>query len=84
MGKSDHVLMEVELQEWALLRMEDDYKSGRLNHVKANFEGLREFSGRTDWKAITNGKTAQEKYEIFLRKYREGVERYVPKYKINR
>ena len=29
-----------------------------------------------------NGKTAQEKYEIFLKRYREGVERYVPKYKI--
>ena len=28
------------------------------------------------------GKTAQEKYEIFLRKHYEGVERYVPKYKI--
>ena len=28
-----------------------------------------------------NGKTAQEKYEIFLRKHK-GVERYVPKYKI--
>ena len=29
-----------------------------------------------------NGKTAQEKYEIFLKRYREGVERYVPKYKL--
>ena len=28
------------------------------------------------------GKTAQEKYEIFLRKHNETVERYVPKYKI--
>ena len=29
-----------------------------------------------------DGKTAQEKYEIFLRMYEEGVERYIPKYKI--
>ena len=31
---------------------------------------------------MINGKTAQEKYEIFLRKYHEGVEKYVTKYKI--
>ena len=82
MGKSDHVLMEVELQERTLVRRGDNYKSGRLNYARANFEGLREFFERTDWRAIMNGKTAQEKYEIFLKRYREGVERYVPKYKI--
>ena len=29
-----------------------------------------------------SGKTTQEKYEIFLRKHNEGVERYVSKYKV--
>ena len=74
--------MEVELQEWALVKREDEYKNGRLNYAKANFEGLREFFGRIDWRAIMNGKTTQEKYEIFLRNYHEGVKKYVPKYKI--
>ena len=59
-----------------------EYKNRRLNYARANFEGLRDIFGRTDWKAIKNGKTTQEKYEIFLMKYREGVERYVLKYKI--
>ena len=73
--------MDVDLQEGTLARRGNDYKSGRLNYVRANFEGLREFFERTDWRAIINGKTAQEKYEIFLKRYREGVEKYVPKYK---
>ena len=42
-GKSDHVLIEVELQEWALVRREDDYKNGRLNYARAFPEGLRDF-----------------------------------------
>ena len=29
-----------------------------------------------------SGKTTQEKYEIFLMKHNEGVERCVPKYKV--
>ena len=67
MGKSDHVLIEVELQEWALARR--DYKNGRLNYVRANFEDFRKFFGRIDG-GIMNGKTAQEKYVcIQLGKY---------------
>ena len=42
-GKSDHVLIEVELQGWALVRREEDYKNGRLNYARANFEDLKEF-----------------------------------------
>ena len=30
-GRSDHVLIEVELKEWALVRREEDYRNGRLN-----------------------------------------------------
>ena len=56
MGKSDHVLMEVELQEGTLARRGNDYKSGRLNYARANFEGLREFFERTDWRAIMMAK----------------------------
>ena len=82
MGRSDHILIEVDLQEWALLRREEDYKNGRLNYARTNLKDLRKFFGGIDCRGILNGKTAQEKYEIFLRKYHEGVERYIPKYKI--
>ena len=51
-GKSDRVLIEVELQEGTLARRGDNYKSGRLNYARANFEGLREFFERTDWRGI--------------------------------
>ena len=57
-------------------------KNGKLNYARAKFEDLRKFFGGIDWRGIMNDKTAKEKYKIFLRKYHEGVERYVPKYKI--
>ena len=74
MGRSDHVLIKVDLQEWALVRK--DFKNEALNYSRAIFQDLRRFFGRIDWRVIMDGKTAQEKYEIFLRKYHEGVERY--------
>ena len=42
----------------------------------------RKFFGSIDCRRIMGSKTAQEKYEIFLKKHNEGVERYVPKYKV--
>ena len=65
-----------------MIRREEDYKNGKLNYAKANSEDLMKFFGRIEWGGIMNSKTAQEKYEIILRKHHEGMERYVPKYKI--
>ena len=81
MGKSDHVLMEVTLKEGMTERREDDHKKGRFNYAKTNFVELRNFLGSTDWKRHLKGKTVQEKYEMFLEKYKEGVQRYVPVHK---
>ena len=74
----------MELQEWAWVRKEKNYKNGRLNYARGNFEGLRKFFESIDWRGIMSGKTAQEKYKIFLWKHNEGVERYVPKYKLKK
>ena len=71
----------MELQDWEILACKEDYKNGRLNHAKANFVELRKFFGSINWKALMEGKTVQEKYEIFLMKYNEGVQKYVPVYK---
>ena len=64
----------MELQEWTLVRRED-YKNGILNYARAKFEDLRKFFETLDWRGIMSGKRAQEKYEIFLRKHNEAVER---------
>ncbi len=51
MGKSDHVVLEMVLQDWEVLACKEDYKNGRLNHAKTNFAELRKFFGRDLWKA---------------------------------
>ncbi len=35
-----------------------------------------------NWEKLFKGKVVQEKYEIFLGKYREGVQQFVPSYKV--
>ena len=57
MGKSDHILIEMKLQEWALVRREEDYKNGRLNYARANFEDLRTYFESINWGGIMSGKT---------------------------
>ena len=84
MGKSDHVILEMELQDWVILSYKEDHKNGRLNYAKANFVELRKFFGNINWKALMKGKTVQEKYETFLSKYNEGVQKYVPVYRIKK
>ena len=73
MVKSDHIVLEMEMQEEEVLRYKEDYKSRRLNYAKAKFDELRIFHGKINWRNIMEGKTIQEKYDIFLEKYNEGV-----------
>ncbi len=82
-GKSDHVMLDVVLQDWEVLPCKEDYENRRLNHAKTYFTGLRKFFGSIDWKRLMEGKTVQENYETFL-KYNEDVQKYVPVYKVRR
>ena len=81
-GKSDHVVLEVEMQDMKAMKWKEDHKNGRLNHARANFEELRKFFGNIDWKNVMKDLTVQEKYELFLEKYNEGVQKYVPVYRV--
>ena len=72
------------MQEEEVLRYKEDYKSGRLNYAKAKFDELRIFYGKIDWRKIMEGKKVQEKYDIFLEKYNEGVQKYVPLFNVKR
>ena len=42
----------------------------------------RKFFGSIEWKRIMKGMTAQDKYENFLEKYKKGVQKFVPVYKV--
>ena len=43
----------------------EDHKNVRLNYAKANFDESRKFFKGVQWNGLMEGKTAQEKYEIF-------------------
>ena len=77
MGRSDHVVLEINLKDWEISKDEEDHKNGRFNYAKGNFTELRKFFGTINWKALMEGKTAQEKYEAFLIKYKEGIQRSI-------
>ena len=82
MGKSDHIVIEVGIQDEKAKKRREDHKKGRLNYAKANFAELRKFFGTIEWKRIMKEMTVQDKYEKFLEKYKEGVQKYVPVYKV--
>ena len=82
MGKSDHVVLEIEMENWKEKKCNEEHKKGRLNHAKSNFDGLNRFFSSIDWKASMTEKTVQEKYDFFLEKYHEGIHKYVPLYKV--
>ena len=84
MGKSDHLLVEIELQEEKVQRCIEDFKKERLNDARANYENLRNYFGCIDWKDIMKHKTMLEKYESFLHEYNEGVKRFVPTYRVRK
>ena len=80
LGKSDHMIMEMEIEED---NMEVDvlYKGNRLNYRRADVEKLKEYFGNINWEEMVKLRGVQEKYNIFMEVYREGVRRYVPKYR---
>ena len=84
MGKSDHVLIEINIHKEELHTPNEDHKKERRNYAKANFTGLRDFYKGIDWRKLLENKGVQEKYQVFLSKYKEGIEKYVPKYKIKK
>ena len=79
-GKSDHVLMEINIYEEEIHRCNEDYKKEIRNYAKTNFTGLKVFYKEIEWRKLLEGKGVQEKYKVFLSKYKEGIERYVLKY----
>ena len=81
-GKSDHVVIEMELRGWEQVKRREGYREGRLNYSRTNFGGLRKFFEEVEWKSTMEGKTVQKKYDIFLERYREGVQKYVPLHRI--
>ena len=82
MGKSDHIVIKVRIQDEEAEKRRKDHKKEKLNYTKPNFAELRKFFGSMEWKRIMKGMTVQDKYEKFLEKYKKGVQKYMPVYKV--
>jgi len=80
LGKSDHVLLQMEMQQSNELR-DESYKKNRLNYRKADKKGLKEYFLGINWNEMMGAEEVQDKYDIFMNIYNAGVKKYVPKYK---
>ena len=81
-GKSDHVLLELETVNNMVEERGEPHKANRLNYAKTNFEGLKGFFSHINWKRIEDAPSVQEKYKRFLEIYEDGVKEFVPLYKV--
>ena len=60
MGRSDHVVLEINLKDWEISKEEEDHKNERYNYAKGNFTELRKFWGSINWKALMEGNSTKE------------------------
>ncbi|MPD04379.1 hypothetical protein E2C01_100064 [Portunus trituberculatus] len=74
LGKSDHVILEMDIEEGKEDR-DESYKGDQLNYRKADIENLKSYFKKVNWEEMENSETVQEKYN------KTGVREYVPKYR---
>ena len=80
LGKSDHVVMEMQI-EVKQGKRDEAYRRDRLNYRKMDSESLKKFFEKLNWEEMLQASGVQKKYDIFMNYYREGVTKFVPKYK---
>ena len=49
MGKSDHVVLEIEIHEEMIEGWKENHKNVRINNAKVNFDELRKFFKGVEW-----------------------------------
>ena len=79
LGRSDHVLLEMEIGVENRTVSEDGKEF--LDWKKADWNQIREDIGQEDWRSELEGKTANEAWEKLKEKLKRTVEEHVPKKK---
>ena len=81
-GKSDHILCELELQDKVSRVRNEKHREGRLIYSKTDFQGLSAFFRDANWSTFyEEGSVVEDKWKVFTELYCEGIEKYVPKVK---
>ncbi|XP_076062422.1 uncharacterized protein LOC143037755 [Oratosquilla oratoria] len=84
-GKSDHVLIETILKEEIDIERNEKHRKGRLRYNKTDFTKLKTFFRNANWEIFYREETAvEEKWNILMENYNEGVNRHVPRQKRER
>ena len=78
LGKSDHIMMEMNLGRDSSL-IEENYKKERFRYSRANYDGLKQYFENVNWTNFFNAGNTQKKWDEFIRIYDEAVKIYVPK-----
>ena len=81
-GRDDPVVLEIEIKGDIKDKQEESYKKKRRNHTKANCTAMKRFFNEIDWTKIKELKDVQEKYDLFLMIYEQGIKEYVTFYKV--
>ena len=69
MGKSDHVLIEINVLEGIREERQETYRNGRHNYGKTDWVGLRVFS-RGPLEQMRRACSVKDKWNIFMRYYK--------------
>ena len=76
------MVLEIEIKDDIKDKQKESYK--KLNYAKANYNATKRFFNEIDWTKIKELKDVQEKYDLFLMIYEQGVKEYVPYYKVKK
>ena len=77
-GKSDHSVLIFDFLIEGTIPVEEETTT-KINYFKGNYNDMRKELENIDWESLFEGKEVCEMWEIFLRIYKELVDKYVPK-----
>ncbi len=63
--RSDHVTVEIVLQEETVLHRNEQFRNWIQNYAKTNFAELNKFYGKINWKELFEGELVQENIRYF-------------------
>ena len=76
-GTSDHSVIAFDFLVEGIIP--DEESVTKTNYVKGEYGKMREELAKVNWYALMEGKSITEMWDIFLDKYKDLVNRYVPK-----